>query len=267
MKVKNKVITALLTLTCILSLTACGSKEEENSVLTIQKKAEAEARTDVVLENIPQMAEDSSFLVYVEECDNAELGDLFGQFMRIPAEGKAVRNAISSFTSAKEEIGAISSLGEKTTTVDDDTIIVTVPATCENGSGEIELIFSNDIYGTLQSCTFNVSQSMGDLMTKAALNTVIGMGTVFVVLILISGIISCFAVIPKIQESFSKKNAPAPEKAAEAAPVVEEVEEYADDTELVAVIAAAIAAYEGTSTDGFVVRSIKRSKTSKWNKA
>ena len=30
------------------------------------------------------------------------------------------------------------------------------------------------------------------------------------------------------------------------------------DTELVAVIAAAIAAYEGTSTDGFVVRSIRR---------
>ena len=31
-----------------------------------------------------------------------------------------------------------------------------------------------------------------------------------------------------------------------------------DDTELVAVIAAAIAAAEGTTTDGFVVRSIKR---------
>ncbi len=31
-----------------------------------------------------------------------------------------------------------------------------------------------------------------------------------------------------------------------------------DDTQLVAVIAAAIAAYEGTSTDDFVVRSIRR---------
>ena len=35
-------------------------------------------------------------------------------------------------------------------------------------------------------------------------------------------------------------------------------EQLTDDTELVAVIAAAIAAYEGTSTDGFVVRSIRR---------
>ena len=40
--------------------------------------------------------------------------------------------------------------------------------------------------------------------------------------------------------------------------VQEDAQELADDTELVAVIAAAIAAYEGTSTDGFVVRSIRR---------
>ena len=32
----------------------------------------------------------------------------------------------------------------------------------------------------------------------------------------------------------------------------------ADDTELIAVIAAAIAAAEGTTTDGFVVRSIRK---------
>ena len=37
------------------------------------------------------------------------------------------------------------------------------------------------------------------------------------------------------------------------------------DTELVAVIAAAIATAEGTTTDGFVVRSIKRRKSNKWN--
>ena len=37
------------------------------------------------------------------------------------------------------------------------------------------------------------------------------------------------------------------------------------DEELAAVIAAAVAASEGTSTDGFVVRSIKRRKSNKWN--
>ena len=113
----------------------------------------------------------------------------------------------------------------------------------------------------LESAALNPIQTMGDLMTNAALNTLIGMGTVFVVLILISAIIGAFAFIPKIQAMFSKKEEPKAvvAKAPVQAPVVEEVEEEADDLELVAVIAAAIAASEGAaSTDGFVVRSIRR---------
>ena len=96
-------------------------------------------------------------------------------------------------------------------------------------------------------------------MEKAALNTLIGMGTVFAVLILISIIIACFGLIPKIQAAFAKKeeapNVPVTPAVVAPAQTVEED----DDTELVAVIAAAIAAYEGsTNTDGFVVRSIRR---------
>ena len=96
------------------------------------------------------------------------------------------------------------------------------------------------------------------------MNTLLGMGSVFAVLILIMYIFEAFKFIPKIQAVFSKKKevAPAPKEVpAQTAPVAEEVVEEADDLELVAVIAAAIAAYEGqTSTDGFVVRSIKKSR-------
>jgi sodium pump decarboxylase gamma subunit len=103
-------------------------------------------------------------------------------------------------------------------------------------------------------------------MTKAGLNTLMGMGTVFAVLILIAVLISCFNFIPKIQAVFSKK-----EKKAEAAAdnavaqiVENEAVQEEDDLELVAVIAAAIAAYEGSaSTDGFTVRSIRK-VNSKW---
>ena len=42
--------------------------------------------------------------------------------------------------------------------------------------------------------------------------------------------------------------------------------ELADDLELVAVITAAIAASQGTSVDGLVVRSIRR-KSNKWKRA
>ena len=47
------------------------------------------------------------------------------------------------------------------------------------------------------------------------------------------------------------------------APPAEE-EELVDDTELVAVIAAAIAAYDDVPADGFVVRSIRKSNRRKW---
>lgn len=126
-------------------------------------------------------------------------------------------------------------------------------------------------YVDITSITTNVSYSMSELMENAALNTIIGMGTVFVVLILISFIISGFSLISKFQGKESKTEAKEEKKAAAADPVVAQIaaqEELSSDAELVAVIAAAVAAYEGSSsTDGFVVRSIRKSNKSKWQRA
>ena len=122
---------------------------------------------------------------------------------------------------------------------------------------------------------FTVEQSSDSIMlttdaeyedrdAEITLNTVLGMGTVFVVLIFISFIISLFGLIGKTQQ---KKTEPKQTEAAPAAVEEETVQEedLTDDLELVAVISAAIAASEGTSTDGFVVRSIKkRRKNSQW---
>lgn len=100
--------------------------------------------------------------------------------------------------------------------------------------------------------------TMGEKMEKAALNTLMGMGTVFAVLILISLIIYCFRYISVLSDKMSgggKKQEKQPE-------VTQTAEQHSqpltDDLELVAVISAAIAASEGTSTDSFVVRSIHR---------
>ena len=96
---------------------------------------------------------------------------------------------------------------------------------------------------------------------QAALNTVMGMGTVFAVLIFISAIISLFKFIPSIIDSFgkNKKSEENKETATESKASVPVVEQpVSDDAELIAVIAAAIAASENTTTDGFVVRSIRK---------
>ena len=105
-------------------------------------------------------------------------------------------------------------------------------------------------------------KTMGEKMSGAALNTLIGLVTVFAILIVISFIISLFRYIPDIQAKFAKKK-DEPEKFAAVENVTSQIEakeELADDTELVAVITAAIAASTGTSSDGFVVRSIRKSK-------
>ena len=111
----------------------------------------------------------------------------------------------------------------------------------------------------LTSMTFDKVYSLGEKMGKAGMNTLMGMGTVFVILILISIIIYAFRIIPYLQNK--KKNA-ADATAAKEDKVVEQIaqkeELVQDDLELVAVISAAIAAATGSSTEGFVVRSIKR---------
>ena len=110
-------------------------------------------------------------------------------------------------------------------------------------------------------------------ISDAGINTVICLAVVFAVLIFISFLISLFKYIPKLEAALSKKD-----KKTELAEnavvntvsqieVKEEEEELSDDLELVAVITAAIAASAGTSTDGFVVRSIRRSNNSRWAKA
>ncbi len=117
----------------------------------------------------------------------------------------------------------------------------------------------------ITSVTLDENYSLGEKMQKAAMNTLMGLGTVFLILILISLVIYGFKVIPYLEKKAKDKNAPMPEpvQAEVPAPVVqaEQMDTQQDDLELIAVITAAIAASEGTlAADGFVVRSIKRRK-------
>ena len=98
------------------------------------------------------------------------------------------------------------------------------------------------------------------LMETATVYAAIGIGTVFTVLVFISLIISCFKFIHQWEKQKNTKNdAPAPVLAAVPAPKAPAADaDLSDDAELVAVITAAIAAYEGTSSNGLVVRSIRR---------
>ena len=163
--------------------------------------------------------------------------------------------AVQSWKDAKAEVGALKEVKEAEVKEDDDSYILKVPAEFETYDGEFELVIDKKT-GSLNSATFNVNYPLSENMKRAGLNTLMGLGTVFVVLAFLMFVISLFQYIPN---GTTKKTAPALAPAAApipAAPPAEE--EEADDAELVAVLAAAIAAFEGTSPDGFVVRSIRK---------
>ena len=117
--------------------------------------------------------------------------------------------------------------------------------------------------------------SIEDAMAEATTNTIIGISVVFLALLFISFVISLFKYINKFEQKLAErkagKAAPAPkaEPAPAPAPVVEVAPEM-DDLELIAVITAAIHAYEeaqGNAVSGdLVVRSIKK-RNSRWQNA
>ena len=166
--------------------------------------------------------------------------------------------SLASYESARADLGDYQSITSCTFTEDEDGVIISAVISGSKRPGTVELIFDDEMLFT--SGTVNVTYSFGETMTKAGLNTLMGMGTVFAVLILIALLISSFNLIPKVQAAFSKKEKKVETAADNAvAQIVENEAVQEDDLELIAVIAAAIAASEGAaSADGYVVRSIRR---------
>ena len=243
-------------LVCILGLTACGQEMTENSFITKDEAKTAAEMTAEQLSTIQQML--NMYGVGMAEYVEMSGGNVEDAAMDIAA--------MDSYMSISDEFGNfVSVLSDETeVTITEDKADVKVKIQGDKvykdnkqRTATVEVVLTEKGY---ESISVSVDYDMSELMTKAALNTLLGMGTVFAVLILISVLISSFNLIPKIQEKFRKKPAeaqsvPAPAKAEPAAAAVEET----DDTELIAVIAAAIAASEGAvSADGYVVRSIIR---------
>lgn len=102
------------------------------------------------------------------------------------------------------------------------------------------------------------SESLSDVLARAGANAVLGIGVVFSVLLIICLIIFCFKIFPIIEGRMNANKAADTNVPATRATTVATNDAAVDDGELIAVIAAAIAASTGQSTDSFVVRSIKR---------
>ncbi len=173
-------------------------------------------------------------------------------------------NLVTRWKELKPELGEYVALGEFAVDKSGKTLTTTHIMDFEKRDVTLTFVY-NYMDMQISDITLDENFSLGEKMQKAAMNTLMGLGTVFGILILISLIIWSFKIINVMQDRAKAAQAPAeepkPQPVAEAAPAVEAPQE--DGLELIAVISAAVAAATGSQpggTDGFVVRSIRRRK-------
>ena len=286
-KLLKKLALSVIIVAAFLSLGGCGKDKtpiayDESSVL-------GEVRS---LISLYATFEQQGLIDRVMASDDEELLEL-ESFLKsgnigIRMSGDAFKSGLDSYLSAQEDyLGQVVDIDDSAFDVSSDEDEITCHITLigsesySNGkpkSAEVEALLTKSL--TITSIAVNPNKTFGEKIQNAALNTILGMGTTFAVLILISFVIYLMSYIPSLLESAKRRQSeqvapsqppidvsqvPRTEKAAVAAPVrASSPAAGVGDEQLVAILAAAIAAYESERTkapvspDTFVVRSIRR---------
>lgn len=266
---KNNLKKFLLLFTCIacmFCMTACSSIISSDAMKESAKDKEAVSNKEAIVDWCEAQIEyldktsDDKIMASAEAAET--LSDINKTEYVVNPDGMNVATVefLNGWIKTRDDLGALKSIDGSEVEISSETgtlCVVSVDVTYENRKCSFEFTIDEDM--NLVSGAINPAYTTGEKMEKAALNTLIGMGTVFVVLIFISFIISLLKYVNKIGQ---KSNKEVETKEAEAQGVdnaiAQIVSSEMDDLELVAVITAAIAASEGTTTDGLVVRSIKK---------
>ena len=254
---------ALCMAVCLFALAGCSQAAETEEEIDPSIKMTLQQGTKQYLDLFSSMTEEELQQALITSAKNKDT---------------VMQSALKSWESVMDDLGALVSDETADVYIVDDGYAARIQAQFEKRNAEFSLIVDEDL-SVISSITISPEYTTGEKLAKAGMNTLMGMGVVFLVLIFISWIISMFKYINKFEEGMKKKAAapapapkasapapapaPAPVQAPAPAPVQEE--EVSDDTELISVIAAAIAASEGKETaEGLVVRSIKRVPNRNW---
>lgn len=256
---KKKLFVLLSLVLCMVFAAGCKKNSDGAAVLTDDAKSLIETN---MTQNFESWVDYDFSTIYDDETYDKEM-----------------RNQYRTWGDLRETLGKLTTQSEPVIgkpVMDEDTEIYNVTAHMygEFEHGKIKFSMQFDMKGNFSGDTLQIQeeQTKGQIMSKALLNTLMGMGTVFVVLILISLVISCFGLINKQQikkEAARKAAETVPVSSSVMAPAVQEPEEAVDDLELVAVVTAAIMASMGDEApaEGLVVRSIKKRNVAKWKNA
>lgn len=263
-QIKKRVVMVLCMVACLFSLSACGKVEEEVSSMDPMISEGLQQQTVALLEQIVAIPADQMSMVIDS---NREAGS------------EALAVGLEGYVGLADDLGAYVSVGTGSVKETDDGYEIAVDAVFEQRECEFVINLDEDMVNIV-SMSFNPVYSVGENMTRAALNTLLGMGTVFIVLIFISWLISCFKYISVIEQKMKKgsaapaapKAAPAPVPAATPAPVaLSTVAAAGADEEEMEQLAIMTAIIEHTrrnaSTDSLVVRPIKRASGNRWKRS
>ena len=295
MSIKKKIKGRLAAFVCVLALTACGGTSAGT-----QEEIPEETRN-----NLFSLTEST-----VQQMDEI----VSAQLIEDQKSHAVVYNGLKSWESAKEAIGSVDfsadadsngsadCFEDKSISVDDEgNYIVTVGVTGKTKKADVVITYPKDISDYANIAT-NVEYSFSELIQQAGMNTLLGMGTTFAVLILLCLIIAAFGKIlaaaaekraeaqrRKMQEEQDKKaalakadsskasslsqGAPAgsagPASADNMAAAMPGPGGIQDEGALVAVLTAAVAAYESEKNGGvipaadpdtFLARRIRRTR-------
>ncbi|MCI9007530.1 MAG: sodium pump decarboxylase, gamma subunit [Lachnospiraceae bacterium] len=260
----RKILAVLVLAMSVMGLTACGNTASTEPEINFDVNY-LHSVADFLITNWDEMpAEEIAQYASMDAEDTEALLSRYG----LPFTAEAFTTAFAGYEGSAEELGAyVSTDGYEEPVVKGDEITLVTNVTYENRTAKVSIVFNKK--SVAQSVTIDPKYSTGEILKKAGMNTILGMGTVFIVLIFISLVIYCFNFIPGNQAP-KQEEKPAPKPKAPKKPAARPAaakEDLVDDKELVAAITAAICAYTGTSSDGFVVRSIRRAESSKWKRA
>ena len=256
---RKRIIAVLCICMCVLGLAACGT-DPESVDYNGKTYAELKEYAESTWENIQSidMSQMESVIAEIDAMSEAERIAL----MEANDGREESYTLLKSWIAVSAEAGTYVEIDSFNVTKTGKSTTTEMVLTFDKRPVMLSIVYNNRDM-SVEDTTVDLVYTTGEKMQKAALNTVMGMGTVFIMLIIICLIISCFRFIPILEEKFKNRKEPKAAEAeapsAEAAiPETQTAAAETDDFELVAVIAAAIAASTGQSTEDFVVRSIKR---------
>lgn len=252
----KKFIALICTMLCMMSMAACSNTAAEEVNTDIEAiEAAVESNVDYFYQTFSSMTPE--MMEQFINAKNSEISEDVDMAL-------VLKRGVTAWRDVQADIGAFVSVDGFEMTEDNGTYSGILTMTYELRKVDFIVVFNEDMT-TIEAIKIEPEYTIAEKMTNAGLNTLLGMGIVFFVLIFIAFIISLFKYINKFEYWLAHKNDKkdeeqvfVPNNAGNAPETVAGDENMIDDLELVAVITAAIAASMNTSVDNLVVRSIRK---------